>query len=261
MNQKVAQFISLKKRLMNFKKEMKRNDIRKDGKGKMYFYESIAEEFDSKMNMYDTKKRLDVVFNELLTEDISNKNLLDAGCGTGYFSERAVERGAIVTSMDLGENLLKQVAKKCNSRKIVGSILDIPFEKNTFDIVVSSEVIEHTTEPLKAIDEIFRVMKPGGTMVVTTPNKIWFFSIWLANKLKLRPYDGYENWVSRRQLKKKVKQTGFENITMQGIHLFPFVFKSTYPILNFFHHYSKSLGPVMLNIAIKANKPKTSDLQ
>jgi len=55
----------------------------------MYFYESFAGDFDSKMNMYDTQKRLDVVFNELLTEDIKDLKLLDGGCGTGWFSKAA----------------------------------------------------------------------------------------------------------------------------------------------------------------------------
>jgi len=46
---------------------------------KMHFYESFAESFDSRMNMYDTKKRLDVVFNELLTEVVRNMKVLDTG--------------------------------------------------------------------------------------------------------------------------------------------------------------------------------------
>ena len=46
------------------------------------------EDFDKAMNMYDTRKRVQVVFNELLHEDITGKKLLDAGCGTGWFSQR-----------------------------------------------------------------------------------------------------------------------------------------------------------------------------
>jgi 2-polyprenyl-3-methyl-5-hydroxy-6-metoxy-1,4-benzoquinol methylase len=142
---------------------------------KMYFYDKFANEFDSKMNMYDTNRRLDVFYNELLIENIEGKKLLDAGCGTGWFSKYAFDRKAIVTSMDVGENLLSQVAKKCDSERVVGSILEMPFEDNSFDIVVSSEVIEHTPDPLSAIVEIFRVLKPGGTVILSTPNRLWFF--------------------------------------------------------------------------------------
>lgn len=221
---------------------------------KMYFYESFADDFDSKMNMYDTKKRVEVFYNELLTEDLKGKKLLDAGCGTGWFSKAAYDRGANVTSMDLGEGLLSKVAKKCDSNRVVGSILEMPFEDNSFDFVVSSEVIEHVPDPLKAIDEIHRVLKPGGKVVLSTPNRLWYFSIWIANKLKLRPYQGLENWVSRSALKKKFKSKNFEIEAFPGIHIFPFVHKITYPVLNFFHKFNKPLAPLMLNMAIKAKK-------
>ena len=128
------------------------------GKDKTYFYNSIADEFDSKMNYYDVNKRLKVVYEELLTEDLSDKNLLDAGSGTGWFSKYAADRGANVTSMDIGENLLVKVAEKCKTRCVKGSILEMPFADNSFDFIVSSEVIEHTPDPLRAIDELYRVL-------------------------------------------------------------------------------------------------------
>jgi len=227
----------------------------KETKEKMYFYESFANEFDSKMNMYDTNKRVDVFYNEfLLNEDLQNKNLLDAGCGTGWFSKAACEKGANVTSMDLGENLLAQVAKKCNSKRVIGSILEIPFADNTFDFVVSSEVIEHTPEPYLALKEIYRVLKPGGKMVLSTPNKFWYWSLWIAEKLKLRPYQGLENWSGFFQLKNEAKKAGFEVDFVKGIHIIPFVHPATYPINNFFHRWNKFLGPFMVNIIIKGTK-------
>jgi malonyl-CoA O-methyltransferase len=226
-----------------------------ESKDKMYFYESFASEFDSKMNMYDTNKRVEVFYNELLKNEILvNKKLLDAGCGTGWFSKAAVERGALVSSMDLGENLLEQVAKKCKSERIVGSILEIPFADNTFDYVVSSEVIEHTPEPYKALHEIYRVLKPGGKMVLSTPNKFWYWSLLIAEKLKLRPYQGLENWSGYNQLKKEAIKAGFKVDLIKGIHIIPFVHPFTYPINNFFHRWNTALGPLMVNIVIKATK-------
>ena len=221
---------------------------------KMLFYESFADSFDSKMNMYDTNKRIDVVFNELLVENIEDKLLLDAGAGTGWFSKHACERKANVISMDLGENLLRKVKEKCNSTTIIGSILNIPFGNDFFDVVISSEVIEHTPNPYLAIHELYRVLKPGGILILTTPNKYWYFSVWLANLLNLRPYQGYENWTGWFQMKKVLKETGFNLQKIIGIHLFPFIFPATYPILNYFHKYNKILGPIMVNIAVKCTK-------
>jgi 2-polyprenyl-3-methyl-5-hydroxy-6-metoxy-1,4-benzoquinol methylase len=230
--------------------------MKNSDKRKMYFYESFAEHFDSKMNMYDTNKRLEVVFKELLTEDISNKKLLDAGCGTGWFSRVAAERGANVTSMDLGDNLLAKVALKCSSERVVGSILNIPLSDNDFDIVISSEVIEHVPDPLRAMQELYRVLKPGGIMILTTPNKIWYFAVWIADTFKLRPYQGLEKWTGWYEMKRRLKGIGFTEIRMSGIHLFPFVSPVFYPVLDFFHKFRNRLGPVMLNIAVKAKKPE-----
>ncbi len=221
---------------------------------KMFFYDKFADQFDSKMNMYDVNRRLQVIFQGLLTEDIKGKLLLDAGSGTGWFSREAVLRGAKVTSLDVGENILSQVAKKCDSERVVGSILDIPFEDGHFDVVISTEVIEHTTDPRKAIYEMSRVLKKGGILVFTVPNKAWHFAVAIANGLKLRPYEGYENWVGWSELKEWLDKAGFSITTMRGLHLFPFVFPFTHKLLTYADKFGESIGPMMLNICVKAIK-------
>lgn len=222
---------------------------------KMHFYEKFAADFDSVVNMYDTKKRLAVVFDELLAnEHIKNKQLLDAGCGTGWFSAAAVKRGAKVTSMDLGEKLLNEVAKKCKSERVVGSILDIPFKKNTFDYVIVSEVIEHVPDPDRALRECYRVLKSHGVLVLTTPNKFWYLFLIIARLFKLRPYQGLENWQWYGKLRRTLKKTGFTIKAMYGIHAFPFVFAALNPVLDFLHRYRKVAAPFMVNIAVKCQK-------
>ncbi len=131
---------------------------------KMFFYESIATSFDSLVNMYDTEKRVSVIFNELLPSKIKGKKLLDAGCGTGWVSLEATKRGCLVTSLDLGPELLNEVKRKCETTRVIGSVLELPFPDNTFDLVVSTEVIEHVTSPTQAIKEMYRVLKPGGML-------------------------------------------------------------------------------------------------
>ncbi|HCR81181.1 MAG: 3-demethylubiquinone-9 3-O-methyltransferase [Candidatus Pacebacteria bacterium GW2011_GWB1_47_8] len=224
---------------------------------KMHFYERFASDFDSVVNMYDTKKRLTVVFDELLkNENLKNKQLLDAGCGTGWFSAEAVRRGARVTSMDLGKQLLKEVAKKARSKRVVGSILKMPFKAKTFDYVICSEVIEHVTDPGLALKEIYRVLKPGGILVLTTANKFWYFSLLIAKLFNLRPYQGLENWHWYGQLRRMLEKTGFMIREMYGIHAFPFVIPILNPVLDRLHFGRKLLAPVMVNIAVKCQKPR-----
>jgi len=228
--------------------------MKKNHDEKMLFYDRFAEQFDAKMNMYDTTKRLQVIFNEFLNEDIRGKTLLDAGSGTGWFSHESSSRGAKVVSLDIGENILAQVAKKCDTVRVVGSVLEMPFEDDRFDIVISTEVIEHTVDPKKAIQEMHRVLRKEGILVLTVPNKVWHPAIVIANKLRLRPYEGYENWVGWFELQRWLKEIGFSVIEIKGIHLFPFLFPFTYKLLRYFDKFGKVVGPIMLNICVKAAK-------
>lgn len=220
------------------------------------FYDSIAVDFDRIVNHYDLQKRLSVVFDELLSPSLEGQTVLDAGCGTGWFSARAVSCKGKVTSLDTGRKLLEETSKKCDTIRVVGSVLSLPFADDSFDVVISSEVIEHTTNPVLAISEMCRVLKPGGKLVLTTPNKAWYFALKIAEFLRLRPYQGLENWVSRKTLCHELSGQNMTIIECYGIHLFPFYLSAFYPVLDFFHRFRNSLGPVMVNLAVLAEKRK-----
>ncbi len=218
------------------------------------FYNDFAEDFDRKMNQYDLRRRLDIVFNELLPGDIRGKRLLDAGCGTGHFSRSAAERGAKVTSMDIGERLLEKVAEKCETERIVGSVLQMPFEDNSFDLIISTEVIEHTPTPYAAVSELYRVLRPSGILALTVPNRFWKWSCILANALKVRPYEGMENWVGYGRLRKELEEAGFSIITYKGFHALPFQAASLHPLLAFLDAKGNLFGRFYINIATACRK-------
>ena len=225
-------------------------------RNKMLFYDEFASEFEAKMNKYEMRKRLDLIYDEMLKpSEIANKYLLDAGSGTGWFSQRATERGASVVSLDVGENILAQVAMKCETKRVVGSVLEIPFPDNTFDVVVCTEVIEHTPNPRQAVTELCRVLKPGGILILTVPNQFWKWACVLANVLKLRPYEGYENWVGYNQLKRWVQTEPRMQVKQHfGFNIIPCFVSFTYPLIDFFDRFGHSLGWAMVNIAIRAEK-------
>jgi len=218
------------------------------------FYNEFADEFDRRMNKYDLQRRLDIIFNELLPHDISGKRLLDAGCGTGHFSKVASEKGAVVTSMDIGVRLLEKVAEKCETERVVGSVLDMRYDNNCFDFIISSEVIEHTENPYRAIEEFYRVLKPGGILALTVPNRFWKWSCVIANATGIRPYEGLENWVGFRKLKHKLLSSGFHIIRYKGFHLFPFQVSLLHPLLLFLDKFGNTLGRFYINIAASCRK-------
>ena len=220
------------------------------------FYDTIAERFDAIMNHYDLRRRVETVFDVLLKAyDLRNLSLLDAGCGTGWFSAEACKRGANVTALDIGPRLLEQVRRKCNAKTVVGDVLNLRFPDATFDVVVSSECIEHTTDPRGAVRELLRVCKPGGLAVITCPNRRWHWACVVANRLRLRPYEGLENWPRWRELQAWIRETGAEILSARGIHLFPFQFPPLRPVLRMLDDIGDFIGPWCVNQAVLATKP------
>lgn len=215
---------------------------------KSRFYDSIASDFDTIMNHYDLQRRLEVVFDQLLREtDLKGSKLLDAGCGTGFFSGRSLAAGADVVSVDIGPNLLLEARKKGITKPVASDVTKLAFGDNTFDVVISSECIEHTPSPETAVSELIRVLRPGGTIVLTCPNRFWHWSCRLANALGIRPYCGLENWPGWETLRSWTNANGVEIREHVGLHLFPFVLKPTHGLLRLLDRAGHKLGPLYVN--------------
>jgi 2-polyprenyl-6-hydroxyphenyl methylase/3-demethylubiquinone-9 3-methyltransferase len=218
-------------------------------------HEYLADNFDQVMNFYDLEQRLKVLIDIFLSKiNLENAWVLDAGCGTGHASKRLEKLAFKVISVDLGHQLLRLTQKKANTIPAQASILHLPFQDNQFDLVFSSEVIEHTPQPLLAVQELWRVIKPGGWLTLSTPNKLWEFPVRLSSTLRLRPYDGYENFLRPAELKRFITNLGGKVIQHRGIHLLPFQI----PLLNIINRqmdkHGTTLLPVMINQAILCQK-------
>jgi 2-polyprenyl-6-hydroxyphenyl methylase/3-demethylubiquinone-9 3-methyltransferase len=106
---------------------------------------------------------------------------------------------------------------------VVGDVADLPFDNADFDYVVCTEVIEHIVEPQRALRELARVLRPGGMLVITTPNRVWHPAIRLATKLRLRPYEGIENWMRFGDLRRGLERDGVDVLEHRGFNAVPFV--------------------------------------
>ncbi len=197
---------------------------RGDFDGRTTAYDKLAGEsqWDEFANRFETDRRLDIVFNRLLADvPLAGKRFLDGGSGGGHFSAAACERGADVTSVDVGENLLAQVARRCDSTRVVASLLDLPFEDESFDVVMSTEVIEHTPDPAAALRSLARVVRKGGVLVVTSPCRLWQPVVRAATRLHLRPYEGYENFLWPRIAQRTLEAAGIVVDDNFGFNLLP----------------------------------------
>ncbi len=95
--------------------------------------------------------------------------VLDLGCGRGHFSDRIHQLGFDVLAADVAERYFKY---KDFGIKWVHCDLSkhLNFPDNTFDYVLFLEVIEHLENPFAVVREISRVLKPGGSLYISTPN-------------------------------------------------------------------------------------------
>lgn len=227
-----------------------------------YFFKSIADEFEQLDNQYDVTTRKNLVFNEFLSNmQLENMVILDAGCGYGAFSMELAKSTSRLVSSDLIYELTSKTVNKTKESGVVSDALSLPFFDNSFDLVVTSEMVEHTPNPEEVIFELIRVLKPGGHIVLTTPNKKWQFVVRLASALHLRNFDGIENFLGFRQLDMILKEANVETISHKGLHLFPFQIKLLWKLSTFFDRKfgDKLLGEFMINQAVFCRKPIPGD--
>ena len=100
-----------------------------------------------------------------------DSHILDAGCGLSAWTTNALRKKFIISGVD-GEPDAISACKILykNQDYQIGDLYNLKYKNNTFDAIVMREVIEHFIFPEKAVKEIYRILKPGGKIIITTPN-------------------------------------------------------------------------------------------
>jgi len=103
--------------------------------------------------------------------------VLDVGCGTGNFSIKLARLGCVVTGIDISKEMLSVAAEKARMEgfKVDFQSMDVTamkFADESFDIVISMAALEFMKDHSDAIDEMFRVLKKGGYLLVGTINRL-----------------------------------------------------------------------------------------
>jgi 2-polyprenyl-3-methyl-5-hydroxy-6-metoxy-1,4-benzoquinol methylase len=128
----------------------------------------------------DRNDKLEQVSVSLLRRSIirqipcNTRFLLDVGCGCAYIAKHFINSGTRVVSLDVAQANVEKALKKYpsdNHAAVVADVFALPFKENTFDCIVASEIIEHTVDPHAFVEALKRVLKPGGTLIISTPYK------------------------------------------------------------------------------------------
>jgi SAM-dependent methyltransferase len=147
--------------------------------------------------------------------------VIDVGCGAGRHAFEAYRRGADVVAFDRAEselrsvdNILRAMAEAgegpatASAKVVVGDALSLPYADETFDCVIASEILEHISEDDAAIAELIRVLKVGGTLVVSVPRWLPERVCWLLSEEYHSNEGGHVRIYRASQLRDKIASGG-----------------------------------------------------
>ena len=135
------------------------------------FWNKISPVYDLFENVYNRKvyKGTGIKVSEFIDESDS---VLECACGTGAITEEIAKKAQKVLATDFAEGMLKRASRKCRKYGNVSfrqeDITDIKSSEGSFDKAVAGNVIHLLPEPGKALNELLRVVKPGGKVIIPT---------------------------------------------------------------------------------------------
>ncbi|MBZ0090248.1 MAG: class I SAM-dependent methyltransferase [Thermoanaerobaculia bacterium] len=131
----------------------------------------------------------------------SHPRCLDLGCGTGVVSQELARRGS-ATSLDMSPLALGYSRRRGLERLVRGDAEAMPFGAETFDAVVSLDLFEHLASDRAGIGEAYRVLRPGGVLVLSVPAMM---SLWGPHDVALMHHRRY----SKMEVVERLQEAGF----------------------------------------------------
>ncbi len=192
-------------------------------------------------------------FTKLEINLLNGKKLLDVGCGDGGDALILANLEADVVGIDIKPHQNWQIIEKNNLRFNVADSLNLPFQDESFDIVLEKDMIHHIKDPQRALTEIKRVTKKGGQIIIIEANR-YNPILYLHMTLILK-----HQHFTRRCFKNLI-EANFNDIKFKTIeaHVYPI---RSYIIRRIFYFIEDILGKVPIisdflsyNIAVVKNE-------
>jgi ubiquinone/menaquinone biosynthesis C-methylase UbiE len=179
------------------------------------FWSRIAGVYDLIETVYNGKanaRTTDYVASLMDKDD----RVLECACGTGMFSVKIAPRVRALTATDFSDGMLKKTRKKCRKLENIkvenGDITNLNYGDGQFDKAVAANVVHLLDDPQKAIDELRRVVKPGGTIVIPT---YIHFKKSKAAELFNKAGAGFKRHFDENTYKDFFRDMGIENVKYQ----------------------------------------------
>jgi len=223
-------------------------------------FDSIHQDWNSFISNYDTNRRIEVLLCDFLDSfDWPSKTVLEVGAGLGFFT--GVIRGfnpGKFTTIDISPNLIgkiKDAYPGIDAQTV--DLMSLSHElKQKYDLIICSEVIEHTPNPREAFFQLCACLAPNGILIVSTPNRRWRWLLLLAKALRLRnKYKGYENWSLPSELLEWCAENALRVVRKEGVHLVPWQLLPKSWLRSIDSKVRNISFGFSVNLAIKAHRP------
>ncbi len=149
-----------------------------------------------------------------------NNRMLDVGCGEGWILEMAKTRGWEVYGTEFSSKAIDICSKK-GIKMYSGTLKAENIDERDFDIIVSTETIEHINNPREEVSNFYRLLRKGGLLYITTPNFNSYLRRMLKDKYDIIKYPEHLAYYTKRTLNKLLQDSGFLklNLLTTGISL------------------------------------------
>lgn len=220
---------------------------RKDAVEFDYFEERKGE------TAHDERRVREFIISKISKDVIS---ILDVGCGNGWAAKEFLPKGKQVYSLDISVTNPAIVKKLYPNEKHFGITADsfhLPFNDQSFDCVIASEIIEHVIDPSRFIKELFRVVKKGGRLIITTPYKeklIYYLCIHCNQKT---PANGHIHSFDEKKLESLYSGDDLQSFKCETFGNKVLIFLRTYVILQFYPFWMWKMKDKFANLIF--NKP------
>jgi SAM-dependent methyltransferase len=158
-------------------------------------------------------RRHEVVYRDLLGR-CTDRAVLEAGSGEGYGANMIADVAKSVIGVDYDVSAVEHVrARYPRVDMRHGNLAALPIDDESVDVVVNFQVIEHLWDQLQFLRECFRVLKPGGELLISTPNRITFSP---GRDTPLNPFHTRE--LNAGELRELLEDAGFTVSILTGVH-------------------------------------------
>jgi SAM-dependent methyltransferase len=158
-------------------------------------------------------RRHEVVY-QLLAPRCAGRVVLEAGFGEGYGADLLADVAAHVVGVDYDKSAVAHVRARYPRVEVIqGNLADLPLPDGSVDVVVNFQVIEHLWDQPQFVAECRRVLRPGGLLMMSTPNRITFTP---GSDTPLNPFHTRE--LDAGELAGLVGDAGLDVTALLGLH-------------------------------------------